>query len=70
MWKFDHARNAENIKGMLYFFDVINNLPTPAQRVRSEGEGIPIILSVDDNYSCFAATTGASVLYNINLLIN
>jgi lipopolysaccharide biosynthesis glycosyltransferase len=69
MWKFDHVKNAENIKEMLYFFDIINNLPTPAKRARSEGVGIPVILSSDDNYSCFVATTGASILYNTKSFI-
>ena len=61
----------EKIKDLTYFTGIINNLPEPKKRNNKldSNEKIPVILSADDNYSCFVATTGASILYNTNSFI-
>ena len=63
--------DVQNLKDMMIFFDIINNLPAKKERVSSNDENvkIPVILSSDVNYSCFIATTGASILYNTNSFI-
>lgn len=59
------------IKEMIYFFDVLNGLPSENKKRESSAaaERIPVILSADNNYSCFVATTGASILYNTTSFI-
>lgn len=71
MGKYDTQVDLQNIKEMLFFFDVLNHLPTPEKREAAARTGvkIPVILSADDNYSCFVAVTGASILYNTNSFI-
>ena len=63
----------QDIKELIVFYDIINHLPmkkTKSQNIMPEPSGrIPVILSSDDNYSCFVATTGASILYNTNSFI-
>ena len=61
----------QKLKEMLVFYDIINNLPVRKKRdiFAKIDTKIPVILSADDNYSCFVATTGASILYNTNSFI-
>lgn len=55
---------------MMYFYDVLNNLDTPKLPKKNTGKDkIPVILSADDNYSCFVGITGASILYNTESFI-
>ena len=60
------------LKELTYFFDVLNGL-RPKKKKRESSAGsvkIPVILSADNNYSCFVATTGASILYNTETFID
>ena len=60
------------IKDLNYFFNVINNLPKPQKKVNKteqNGEKITVFFTVNDNYSCYLAVTGASILYNTNSFI-
>ena len=61
----------QNQKELAIFFDTINSLPEPKKRSEKldNNEKIPVILSADDNYSCFISTTGCSILYNTNSFI-
>jgi lipopolysaccharide biosynthesis glycosyltransferase len=61
----------QKVKDLTYFLGIINNLPKPEKRDENDNlqEKIPVILSADDNYSCFVAVTGASILYNTNSFI-
>ncbi len=61
----------QKIKEMLYFFDILNGLPPKKKRreYSSDRDRISVILSADNNYSCFVATTGASILYNTESFI-
>lgn len=63
----------QKIKEMIYFFDVLNNLPSKSKKTKTGFSiipvKIPVILSADNNYSCFVATTGASILYNTEAFI-
>ena len=61
----------QKIKDLTYFMGMINNLPEPKKRDNklNSDEKIPVILSADNNYSCFVATTGASILYNTTSFI-
>lgn len=50
MWNIDQIKNSDNIKEMMYFYDVLNNLDTPILPKKNTGKDkIPVILSADDN---------------------
>ena len=59
------------LKNLTYFLSIINNLPKIKKRkeINNNLEKIPVILSADNNYACFVAVTGASILYNTNSFI-
>lgn len=61
----------QNQKELAIFFDMLNSLPVPQKRSNKleSNEKIPVILSSDDNYSCFVATTGVSILYNTHSFV-
>ena len=64
-------KEIQNQKELTFFFNTINSLPEPKKRSDKldSNEKIPVILSADDNYSCFVSTTGCSILYNTNSFI-
>lgn len=57
-------------KEISVFYDMLRNLPKARKRTdKKPAEKIPVILSSDDNYTAFVATTGASILYNTQSFI-
>lgn len=65
-------QDIQNQKELTVFFNVLNSLPDNIKREKKakSDEKIPVILSSDDNYSCFVATTGMSILRNTNSFID
>ena len=59
-------------KELSILFNILNSLPKFTKHVSkpTTDERIPVILSADDNYSCFVATTGISILHNTNSFID
>ncbi len=71
MLKLVKDEDFQNLKELTCFWGVINSLKTPQKRDEKLdcGDKIPVILSGDNGYAKFIATTGVSVLYNTHSFV-
>ena len=62
----------QNQKELTVLASTLNTLPAFTKRTDTPkaNDKIPVILSSDNNYACFVATTGMSILYNTKSFID